>query len=467
MATSLDLAGSRTGLLKDLFREHLPGFLWLAASQGSGLPRHVRRELEHFLVCGDPASGFAWLQCRSCDHHRLVPFSCKGRGFCPSCGGRRMAAFAARMVEQVLPCVPVRQWVLTLPWDLRLLLAHRHDLARGVLRIAFRVIQGFYRGRNRTCGQPLTACTGAVTVMQRFGTDLRLNPHFHMLVLDGSYSRVLETGELRFHKSPAPSTAEVAAVVEEIAVRAAHWLIRQGVRNLEEPDPDDLQLCLQAAAAAGVAALGPRAGRRARRVQRLGGRVVRLPPRCATIDGFNLHAGVIVPASDRKGLERICRYLARPPLARERLERNSEGDVVLGFKRAWSDGTTGVVLSPGELLQRLAALVPPPGRHTVLYHGVLASHAAWRAEVVPVPPRRRCHGSLRSPKLAPAAQPIHRLHWADLLARVFEVDGFACPHCDGRMTLRAVVLPGTGALRVLDGLQHAARGPPGRLVPAA
>jgi hypothetical protein len=148
-----------------------------------------------------------------------------------------------------------------------------------------------------------------------------------MLVLDGSYSRVLETGELRFHKSPAPSTEEVAAVVEEIAVRAAHWLIRQGVRNLEEPDPDDLQLCLQAAAAAGVAALGPRAGRRARRVQRLGGRLVRLPPRCATIDGFNLHAGVIVPASDRKGLERICRYLARPPLAREqRLSRFPPGD---------------------------------------------------------------------------------------------------------------------------------------------
>ncbi len=121
----LEFAGTRSGVLKDLFREHLPGFLAEADAHGVGLPRHIRRELERFVGCGEPESGFAWLQCRACDHHRLVPFSCKGRGFCPSCGGRRMAAFAANTVDRVLPRVPVRQWVLTLPWTLRLLADER------------------------------------------------------------------------------------------------------------------------------------------------------------------------------------------------------------------------------------------------------------------------------------------------------------------------------------------------------
>ncbi len=63
------------------------------------------------------------------------------------------------------------------------------------------------------------------------------------------------------------------------------------------------------------------------------------------MDGFNIDAGVVIAASDRRGLERICRYLARPPLGRERLERTDSGDLFIRFKRAGSDGTTGLVLS--------------------------------------------------------------------------------------------------------------------------
>ncbi len=304
-------------------------------------------------------------------------------------------------------------------------------------------------------------------MLQRFGSDLRLNPHFHMLVLDGAFLRDQATGAVRFHKTLAPTTADVERIVEEIAARAVVWLRRQGVEDLAEPDPDDLQLALQAASVAGVAALGRRAGRRARRVQRLGGRDVPLPARCATVDGFNLHAGVVIAASDRAGLERICRYLARPPLSRERLELTDAGDVRVRFKRIWNDGTAGIVLSPTELLQRMAALVPPPRTHTVLYHGVLASHSALRSSIVPKPPRRTCHGSLRSPRLPNPLPGPHRFHWSDLLARVFGVDAFACPRCDGRMTVRAVVLPGPGTLDVLSGLQGAARAPPAEDLPAA
>jgi hypothetical protein len=304
-------------------------------------------------------------------------------------------------------------------------------------------------------------------VLQRFGSDLRLNPHFHMLVLDGGYVRDEATGLVRFHKTPAPSTEDVERVAEQIAIKSAAWLRRQGVEDFQEPDPDDLQLTLQAAAVAGRSALSKRAVQRARRVQTLGGRRFALPPRCASVDGFNVHAGVVIAASDRKGLERICRYLARPPLGRERLERTDSGDLFIRFKRAWRDGTTGIVLSPAALLERLAALVPPPRAHTVTYHGVLAGHSALRAAIVPNPPKRSCHGVLRSPRLPLPGPGPHRLHWADLLARVFAVDAFACPRCDGRMVVRAVVLPGGAAFTVLRGLQQSARGPPGERFDAA
>ena len=109
------------------------------------LPKHAKKELEAYLDCGLLCRGFARLRCGSCDESHLVAFSCKGRGFCPSCMGRRMCATAANLMERVLPEVDVRQWVLTFPfaWRKRLamdgtLRAHahlRHERAR-VLRRA-------------------------------------------------------------------------------------------------------------------------------------------------------------------------------------------------------------------------------------------------------------------------------------------------------------------------------------------
>jgi len=91
-------------------REGLATLRGALTAVGRSLPRHVLNELEGFLGCGDPANGFAWLRCAGCDHHRLVTFACKGRGFCPRCGGRRMAATSAWWIDRVLPHVATRQW---------------------------------------------------------------------------------------------------------------------------------------------------------------------------------------------------------------------------------------------------------------------------------------------------------------------------------------------------------------------
>ena len=79
-----------------------------------------------------------------------------------------------------------------------------------------------------------------------------------------------------------------------------------------------------------------------------------------SIDGFSLHAAVRVEAHDRKRLEQLCRYITRPALSDERVQLNAVGQVELElkFKTLWRDGTTHLVMSPLDFMQRLAALVP-------------------------------------------------------------------------------------------------------------
>ena len=98
---------------------------------------------------------------------------------------------------------------------------------------------------------------------------------------------------------------------------------------------------------------------------------------------MSLHADVAVPARDRKRLERLCRYVARPPLALDRLAELGDGRLAYRLKTPWRDGTTHVVMERWELLERLAPLIPPPRSHQVRYHGVLAPCASGRDRVVP------------------------------------------------------------------------------------
>ena len=83
-----------------------------ADPDAKGLPAYVQREFYDYLQCGILAHGFLRLGCDTCQKELLLPFSCKRRGFCPSCAGRRMAQTAAHLVECVIPWVPTRQWVV-------------------------------------------------------------------------------------------------------------------------------------------------------------------------------------------------------------------------------------------------------------------------------------------------------------------------------------------------------------------
>ena len=131
-------------------------------------------------------------------------------------------------------------------------------------------------------------------------------------------------------------------------------------------------------------------------------------------------------ADQRKELEHLCRYITRPAIANERLKRNRAGDVVLQLKSTFKDGTTHIVMSPLEFMQRLAALVPRPRLHLIRFHGVLAPNAKLRREIIPTPVEQATE---------PASDDAHaqgasaRLSWARLLKRVFNIDIEHCPNC--------------------------------------
>jgi hypothetical protein len=96
-------------VLYGVVQSELESFLARAQARERPVPRFVERELRGFLGCGILAHGFVRVHCDACGLDRVVAFACKGRGFCPSCGGRRMADTAAHLVDRVLPAVPVRR----------------------------------------------------------------------------------------------------------------------------------------------------------------------------------------------------------------------------------------------------------------------------------------------------------------------------------------------------------------------
>jgi hypothetical protein len=91
--------------------------------------------------------------------------------------------------------------------------------------------------------------------------------------------------------------------------------------------------------------------------------------------GFDLHAGVRVSAWDRGRLERVCRYILRPPISHDRLSLLDDGRVRVELKTPWRDGTRYLVFHPLDFIARLVPLVPPPWANQIRYHGVLAPHA--------------------------------------------------------------------------------------------
>jgi hypothetical protein len=452
-------------VLYHVIAAHLETFLGSCHDDpnGSGLPAYVEREFYDYLRCGILAHGFLRLECDTCHHELLVPFSCKRRGFCPSCAGRRMAQMAAHLVEQVLPWVPTRQWVVSVPVPLRYWMAASQDLTAKVHTIIRTTIGQYYvnqavqRGLERASVHP-----GSVTFLQRFGSALQLNLHFHCVFIEGVYlDRTAASLKPRFVQADPPTDTDIAEVVQKIGRRVIRKLRRLGYleTGLEAPvttgyDPlRDHEPTLARTIAASVQhriACGERAGQPVRRIGSGFGAEGEAPrltgPHCASVNGFSLHAHTAIPAHRRDQLEQLLRYTARGAVSLERLTHDANGDLVYSFTHPWSDGTTGIRLSPLELLEKLAALVPLPHVHLVRYGGCLAPHSHLRGSVIPTP-RQQGVDEETAPE-SPCWS------WARLLQRVFALDMGHCPWCQcGTLRLIAVITQGEVIRKILRHLE--------------
>jgi len=459
--------------------------LYRASEEGfsAPLPKFVRAELDGLLGCGVLGRGFAHLQCKDCGKAHLVAFRCGGRGFCPTCCGRRMAEKSANLTEFVLPEAPLRQWVLTVPHGLRAAVAYDRHLLPQLYRIFYSSIQRFYQHRMAEQGHH-GGRTGSVTAIQRSSSDLRLNPHLHGVWLDGVYVQGVD-GQLSWSPLPALSDRDVQEVLQAVIARLLTWLRREGRLTdddaLAPSEPDDEQQlvlgALASAAVSGSSLAGPE--ERPGRVPQLhlaAGQPRRWGRLLAGSDGFTLHARTTVAQGDKAGRERLIKYILRPPLAAERVERLEGGRVRLRLKRAFSDGTSAIEMDELSLVARLAALVPPPWQNQVRYSGVLSPASKLRSAVLPkspdpdpeADPKAELDSDDATTAAVPKGKGCRYWPWYLLMARTFGSQAVACPHCDGELSLRALVKDADTIHRILTHLglptdiprPAAARAPP-------
>jgi len=229
-----------------------------------------------------------------------------------------------------------------------------------------------------------------------------------------------------------------------------------------------LATCYQASVS-GVEILSERAGRPCLRLLTDPPAIttVKEPWAMAMVRGFSVHGIRSVDGRDRDALEKLSRYIARPPIAQERLHLLDDGRIRYDLKHVWKDGTKAIVLSPLDFIARLCALVPPPYFHLTRFHGLLAPNSALRAEVVPKldaqakQPEQLELFDVNDPN-AEKTEPSSKTHtggrlpWAWLLKRVFKVEITVCPKCQGSLKIIELV---TDSATIAKRLAEAGLGP--------
>ena len=173
---------------------------------------------------------------------------------------------------------------------------------------------------------------------------------------------------------------------------------------------------------------------------------------CAMVNGFSLHAAVVIPKHRRDQLERLISYTARPSICTDRMSLTPRGDIQYELKKAWRNGVTHVVLSPLELIEKLCALVPLPNLHLVRYCGVLAPNAKFRKQVIPGFTRAELKQKEKDKQNVSNETPslFKKSSWAKLLSRVFQIDIATCKHCKSEMILISAIKDPIVIKKILD-----------------
>jgi hypothetical protein len=381
-----------------------------------------------------------------------------------------MAQTAAHLVDHVIPPVPVRQWVISVPKRLRWHLAERPEAVSALTNIFMSEVERLVQaaaGVEVTRSEKGTDSPriGAVSFLHRFGSALNHHVHLHACVTDGVFARTTTSDQaavadagVAFLPCRPITPDDLAALTQRVRRRLIRWYKRRGF--------------LDAEAAADLLAWNP--------------------------SGFSIDASVRISLDDRdvpsfyKNLEHLVRYCARPAFAMEHLAvidgrdgkapqvrytlaRHKRGQWI-GPGRTQKSTTPdrqGVVnLSPTDLLDRLADLVPPPRKHRHRYHGVFAPHHPLRPLVTAMAIGNV--GSKATAERGQAGQPAgdadrqsqtrshdtSRIAWAKLLAKIAETFPLVCPVCGGDIRLIAFIIDPGPIRKILTHVGEPVEPPP-------
>jgi Putative transposase len=419
-----------------------------------------------------------------------------------------MCNTAAVVVDRVLPDIPVRQWVLSTPFEMRLLLARDAEAFGELTRIFMEEVLARYRRKAAKLGLANTQ-GGALVFQHRFGGSLNLNTHLHAAVADGVFERnTAADGAQRatFYSVPSPEPVELIAVAYNVYCRFAARLRKKGLPRLADADEsydkeNSLAACLRGCLGIGKVVQVTDDGditfaeqdRDAKRFE------LQRSPHVGEFGGFSIHAGVTVSAQDREGRERLLRYCARPALSMERISETREGLIAYRLRPVQKGRATHRVMTPVEFLARIAAIIPPPRHPLLRYFGVFGPNSSWRVLCVPrtideaqlptmVPnaPEPQASATTRlvdttsapspitsgnrgtsvtektthqsdstasatdaSTDLCPNARNRWRLDWATLLKRTYDFDVLSCP-CGGRLKAVELVIEQERATLLLE-----------------
>jgi ribosomal protein S27E len=175
----------------------------------------VKEVVEKYLDCGNPKCGFARIRCPDCAEERLVMFSCRTRGFCPSCHAKRVEEWGEWMRETLLLDVPHRQIVFTIPKRLRVFFKFNRRLLGDLCRCALRSLSRYFEV---VTGSALTP--GVIAAIQTFGDRINLHMHLHFLVTEGG---VDEAGVFHFAREVLAMLVRKELLSPEWAERILSW----------------------------------------------------------------------------------------------------------------------------------------------------------------------------------------------------------------------------------------------------
>jgi hypothetical protein len=349
----------------------------------------IKEVVERYLDCGNPRCGFARIRCPDCHTEHLLMFSCRTRGFCPSCHAKRLEEWGEWVRETLLLDVPHRQVVFTIPRMLRIFFKYNRRLLGDLCRSALRSLTCYFETVAQSELMP-----GVIAAIQTFGTRINVHPHLHFLVAEGGVDKADV-----FHKISRIDDSRLAALFAREVLR---FLVHKELLS-----PEWAQRLL--------------AWRHT---------------------GFNVHSRV--RAKTKKEAERVGKYMIRRLLSMKRLSLDErEGKV--GYQ--YGKGAEEVErLDYLEFIARVTSHIPDKGQVTVRYYGLYAN--VHRGKV-----KKASQVPVALGMIDEELRPTPSKGWAEMIRKVYKIDPMICPRCGGQMKVIAFLTDYAVVDRIINHLK--------------